>query len=319
MLEAASKPNNTLLMLTGGDGKENGKYLLSTEIYPSTPDCWLPHLPRKRSYHMTLVTSEPLALVATCGGKYKGNIKTTSCLVLDPFTQSWDESRMGDLTDTYNLAAAVTIDYIGVFVLGGLSTSQSSDFLAAGTLNWQRGPPLPMEMSRPCAVAITATSFLVIYDKAIHEFDAAIADPTRSEGWQEPRRWPSLKRSRTAGHGCTVIGQSVVIAGGHSGYGDEDRSQTTEVLDIQRRAIKSVGNMASKRGSFHLATLAFGGQDRVFAVGGYGGGLLDTVEEWVRETSSWKPADNLAEIRSNFGALALPRHLICPPGEPFEI
>ena len=112
MLKAAPKPKDTLLMLTGGDGKENGKYLLSTEIDPSTPDCWLPHLPRKRSYHMTLVTSEPLALVATCGGKYKGNIKTTSCLVLDPFTQSWDESRMGDLTDTYNLAAAVTIDYM---------------------------------------------------------------------------------------------------------------------------------------------------------------------------------------------------------------
>ena len=38
--------------------------------------------------------------------------------------------------------------------------ARTSKFLAAGTMEWQEGPALPVEMTRSCA--ITATSFLAI-------------------------------------------------------------------------------------------------------------------------------------------------------------
>ena len=51
----------------------------------------------------------------------------------------------------------------------------------------------------------------------------------------------------------------------------------------------------------------------MLAFGGYDGSTyLNTVEEWVEESSTWKAAGNLVEEKSNFGALRAPRHIVCP-------
>ena len=121
-------------------------------------------------------------MVATCGG-YSTSGYTASCLVLDPINQRWDESRMGDLTmERYNGATA-TLDHIGVFIVAGIRPNnvRTSEFLAAGTMRWQKGSALPVDMDRPCTVPITPTSFLSIHGTDIREFDAAIAGPTSRE------------------------------------------------------------------------------------------------------------------------------------------
>ena len=88
-------PQDTLLFIMGG---YNGKRLSSTETFPRSRDCSPPSLPLGRSSPTSFVTSEPNALVATCGGSTMEDYiesNTPSCLVLDP------------------------INHIGVFVVGG--------------------------------------------------------------------------------------------------------------------------------------------------------------------------------------------------------
>ena len=72
--------------------------------------------------------------------------------------------------------------------------------------------------------------------------------------------------------------------------------------------------MASPRNYFHLATIRTGGLEKVFAVGGKDASdaELNTVEEWVEESSTWKAADNIAQKRGFFGAATVPRKLVCP-------
>jgi len=297
---------DSLLFITGGD--KGYSFLSSTEVYPSTSGCSPPPLPSGRNAHTAFVTSEPSPLVATCGG-YVGRY-TTSCLVLDPINQHWDESRMGNLAMVRHYSAATTLNNIGVFIVGGYraNTRGTSEFLAAGTMQWQEGPALPVDMIYPCAVAITPTSFLAIYGTDIREFDAAIAGPNSSEGWMEAGRWPELKTSREDQPGCAKIGQKVIIAGGHN---RKDLS-STEVLDLVDRRISSGGEMASPRRQFHLAKIISGGEEKMFAFAGSDGAtILNEVEEWVETSSTWKAADNLVGSRRSFGAVAVPRHLIC--------
>ena len=72
--------------------------------------------------------------------------------------------------------------------------------------------------------------------------------------------------------------------------------------------------MASPRRWFHLATIRRGGAEKVLAVAGdvrtYN--ELNSVEEWVEESSTWKAADNIVQKRTYFSAVAAPVGLICP-------
>jgi uncharacterized coiled-coil protein SlyX len=334
-------PQDNLLLMTGG--YNGNSRLSSTETYPSTSACSPPSLPLARAGHTTFVTAEPTSLVATCGGVTGetascatcggGGGRTASCLVLDPINQRWDESRMGSLTMERVYGAAATLDNIGVFIVGGqLSNSaRTSEFLAAGTMQWQEGPALPVDMYRGCAgtdcagtgcaVPVTPTSFLSIHlieyeGTYIREFDAAIAGPTSSEGWREAGRWPLLKTSRNGQPGCAKIGQKVIIAGGFNGVS----LTSTEVLDLVNRRITSGGEMATPRCFFNIATIIIRGEEKMFALAGrdrspyyYDSSTirLNTVEEWVEESSTWKAADNLVEKRNSFGIVSAPRHLVC--------
>ena len=175
-------------------------------------------------------------------------------------------------------------------------------------MQWQEGSALPVDMHYSCAVTISPTSFLSIAGTDIREFDAAIAGPTSIEGWQEAGRWPALKTSRTYQPGCAKIGQKVIIAGGYNGGG----LSSTRVLDLVNRRITSGGEMTTPRYSFHLATITSGREEKMFALAGRDGSTrLNTVEEWVEESSTWKATDNLIEQRTSFGAVLAPRHLVC--------
>ena len=68
---------------------------------------------------------------------------------------------------------------------------------------------------------------------------------------------------------------------------------------------------------FHVGTIISGGEEKMFALAGStfaldGSTYLNTVEEWVEANSTWKAADSLVQERRSFGAVAVPRRLICP-------
>ena len=58
--------------------------------------------------------------------------------------------------------------------------------------------------------------------------------------------------------------------------------------------------MATPRYYFHLGTIISGGEEKMFALTDTDGPTyLNTVEEWVEESSTWKAADNLLVKRSS--------------------
>ena len=213
------------------------------------------------------------------------------------------------MTEARGYGAVAELKHIGVYFIGG--GTKTIDFLATGSLSWKEGPTLPQRMSAFCAVTITPTSFLTIYKSDIYEFDAAIAGPTSEEGWREVARWPQLKTPRWAYHGCAKVGNKVIISGGYNGI----RLRSTEVLDLSTRTISAGGDMETPRIHFNLATIRSGGQDKVFALAGIGvltgSNCVNTVEEWVEESSTWKAAESLKRKIRYFGTVALQKELIC--------
>ena len=308
----ATMPQDSLLFVTGG---YNGSFRLSsTETYPRSSDCLPPSLPVGLSGHTTFVTSDQNAFVATCGG-FTDDSYTGSCLVLDPTNKRWDKSKMGSLTTPRVYGASATLNHIGVFIVGGFSINnrRSSEFLAEGQMQWQEGPVLPVNMSHPCTVKISPSSFLVIQGRNIREFDAAIAGPTSVEGWREAGRWPSPKTSSIEWNiqpGCAKVGQKVIITGGFN----EKGLSSTEVLDLVNRQISSGGQMATPRKWFHVATITSRGEKKLLALAGldYQLSTINTVEEWMEDSSTWKATDNLVENRLSFGAATVPKQIVCP-------
>ena len=103
--------------------------------------------------------------------------------------------------------AAVTLQG-QVYVIGGRgsSTGSTTEVLPAGSNTWEEGPEIPVQMGTgPCAVAISATSFLVFNKKEIREFDASTAGPTSNQGWSEEAKWPKLGTSRKNWPGCSNL------------------------------------------------------------------------------------------------------------------
>ena len=205
----ASQEENVVLITGGYRSTSTGISLTNhTEIYPRSSGCSPPPLPRYRASHNTFVTSDPTPVVATCGGHFSSY--TSSCLVLDSVNQSWESGWMGNLRRIRMNSASVTLSNIGVFIIGGIhghgtypphAIYNTSEFLPPGTMQWQEGPSLPVQMEKPLAVQITNTSFLVIHRTSIFEFDAAIAGPTSYKGWAEATKWPRLepRMSRSCG------------------------------------------------------------------------------------------------------------------------
>ena len=161
-------------------------------------------------------------MVATCGGYDSDDYTLTSCLVLDPSTGHWEENKIGSLRER-SYHAAVTLDKF-VYILSGYST----ELLRAGSSSWEQGPPIPLSMYSPCAIAISGERFLAIYRTEIREFDVGFDGPTSSQGWKE---WPKMETKRVAWPGCAKIGNTVVVAGGWDGR----THQTTEILDLTTR------------------------------------------------------------------------------------
>ena len=223
---------------------------------------------------------------------------------------------MGALLQGRYLHATVTLDQ-HVFVIGGgispTTASMTTDLLPAGNMTWQQGPLLPVHMKvGTCALAISATSFLVFHVNEIREFDASIAGPTSSQGWAEEDKWPKLERSRF-GPGCAKVGEDkVVIAGG---YDHPTTHRSTEILDLTSRTISKGGKMATPRFYFHIVTFNNNDNFTTLALGGYNynDNELNRVEEWRPETESWSKVETKLKVkRRSFGLVAAPKSLICP-------
>ena len=231
----------------------------------------------------------------------------------------WESSVVGNLNEARWRASVVTLP-VGVYLLGGLGvhgTATSSDFLPAGATSWSQGPDLPIIFYHSCAVAISSTKFLIIRrdsstGQGIWEFDVdqTAGDPTDFNGWQPEDTWPNLLSRRFSGFGCAVVGSTLVVAGGGSG----DDRKTTEIIDLETKAIRHGQDMLGIREWFQLFTVVSpGSKPTLLALGGWSGSsMLRTVEEWDPESETWREAEGeLVQARSDYGAVVLDKSLVC--------
>ena len=303
-----------VVFITGGYNDGN---LMSTEVYPQTNGCSPPSLPAGRSGLALFLTAGTKPFLAYCGG-HNGSAYLDSCLGLDSNNQVWDENMISPLLQVRGYYSVVTIENIGVYAIGGEggdSARTTSEFLPANILQWTPGPSLPNGLGPyGCAVAISASSFLYIEGDVIREYEIDIDNPTASGGWLEENRWPVL--SDRSSRGCARTESSVLIAGGRSVQGWYLSS--TKVLDIATRQVQDVGNLATPRAYFHLATVSTGRMTKTFALGGRTdeGDRISNVEEWDEDGNNWKPATNLEGAKSTFAAVTVPLRLVCPVADP---
>ena len=307
--ESPTNREDSIVLVTGGYG--NGR-LSSSEIFPNTDNCSQPSLPEPREDHVVFATAEEDPRVAVCGGSNQNGDKLASCLVLDREAQTWDETMMDSLPQPRYNHAAVTLKNIGTYLIGGFLFSnnrRTTDFLPAGGRQWMSGPSIPVEMNQPCAFVIGKRSFLTIFQINIREFEVDVNDPTSFDGWQEATKWPQLLTNRRKGPGCARIGQRVIIAGGHS----VEVERSTEVLNLETRTIEYAQDLNTAREYFHIVTIITEGVERTIALGGYDfSTYLDSVEELNPDTLIWRKSPlNLVERRYQFGAVELPKSLVC--------
>lgn len=212
---------------------------------------------------------------------------------------------MGSLTRYRYGSAVVTLKNIGTYVIGGGNTgsSKTTDFLASGSQQWVAGPDIPVDIVYGCSVVIGQQSFLAIDswsgNRYIREYQVDLSNPTSTAGWQDASKWPQLQANQGNGIGCSKVSQRVVVAG-YSGK--------TEILDLAKRTIEYAGDLNTRRVSFHIISTTTGGVQKTFALGGYYGGYLDSVEEFDPDTLTWNTLlEKLSVKRHRFGAIALPR------------
>lgn len=311
----------TVALLTGGwvgrlGQSTFGLALSSSEVFPSTSNCSPPSLPAPRFGHTLFTTAEPNARVAACGGA-DDDWTLSSCLVLDLANKRWEENSMGPLPQPRVYHAVVTLNTIGNFMIGGSvhrdgiegGAGGTTDFLPQGSQQWEAGPTIPVNMWAPCAVVISETSFLAIYGNEIREYQVNKEQPTYETGWQEANKWPRLQTSSKFNWpACSKMNGKVVIAG----VSDGPSLGSTEVLDLASRTIQFAGDLTTPREGFHIVTIRTQDFERALAMGGRGSSsYFDSVEEFDPDTLTWNPAGNLLEPKNFFGAVALPRNLIC--------
>ena len=110
--------------------------------------------------------------------------------VLDLENKQWDKSMMGPLPQPRKSHAAVNMENIGTYLIGGPGQQMTSEFMAQGATRWTPGPDIPVDMEYPCAVSISSLNFLIIDRTDIREYQVDILDPTSKSGWQNATKWP---------------------------------------------------------------------------------------------------------------------------------
>ena len=279
------------------------------EIYPPVSGCSLPDLPTTVYGHASFVTTGPNPKIVSCGGSVHGHLSRT-CTAFDPENQSWDD--MGQLPKARIGQAAISMENIGTYQIGGggdSSNKRTSDFMAAGSTEWVAGPEIPVDMTGHCSVVISQFSFLIFFGQDILEYQVDIANPTRSDGWQESTKWPQLQTNSNARQGCTKLGNYIVIAGGAS---SGSKLGVTEVLDLSTKTTVIAGEMNSPRYGHFLATIRRNGQQMLFALGGYDSPVsIDSVEQYFPSNSTWTLAPALMGGRHAFSAVVIPKEVVC--------
>ena len=287
------------ILLTGG---WVGSSQSSCLVFPSSPGCPPPTLPSPRYFHATFTTAS--GLVASCGGLDESSTPLSSCLVLE--AGRWrQDPRVPDLPQPRYGASTVQVAAAGVFLLGGWDTRTSSLVLTSDG-SWEEGPSLPGGgAGRACSVAWVGSLLLT---GGHPELNQVIEFDTVMGRWEDKSKWPQLGGKGRWGHGCSVLGSQLIVAGGWDS--DETDLATTASLELgsgAKVAWLEGGRMNTPRYGLALVTVGAAGRERLYALGGSDGDRwLDTVERWQEGGRRWQEEEEtLPGRRAYMGAVAV--------------
>ena len=209
--------------------------------------------------------------------------------------------------------AAVTMP-VGVYLIaGGKYSPNETEVLLTGTTHWQKGPTPPPMDTAPCAVAISQTSFISVFNREIIEFDTSVAGPFSEVGWRDSSIFSKLKWARGL-PACARLDSKVIIAGG-AWSNDRDTEETptiyrsTEILNPVSKTLIIGGDMNQPRVFFHILNL----NNKLLAIGGFGSNSTTSMEEWDPSTSTWSMLNyRFSEHKVHYGALVVSKDLVCP-------
>ena len=240
------------------------------------------------------------------------NVSTVPILVmvLGATSLMWEpDSRVPEARSS---ATSVRVPTRGVYILGGFRTSTTSTLLRPGATSWVPGPTLPGGGAQGgCAVALGDHGFLLI--GGIPHYDQVREFNMETGQWLEEKRWDKLLTGRYK-HGCSVLGDQIVVAGGHDTDGNILNS--TEVLSISQKTRKPGGRLHAGRAHHAMVTLGGEGDSHtLYAMGGYVGNsnVERSVERFDEDKFSWViEVTGLQEGRTGMGAVAIRTADICP-------
>jgi len=281
--------------------------LKSSEVLLSrkTP-CHFPDLPHGSStesgsmfpFTQTLSLT-PRDKILYCGGFSDDN----KCYELDVEQGRWTHhSLLGE-----NISVSISVSMPdGNYLFGFNSTNYtiSSSYLPRDSNKWETGPVVPVNDEMHivgCGVKISPDEFALIGGSDISGDTTTriVKYNTRTKTWSE---LGNLVIGRT-GHGCTLVENNIIVAGGH---GNEGRS--TEVISVETGISRLVGDMHEERWGVALVTVGDGESQRVMAIGGEYGYRTpqSSVEIFNTTTETWSLAPfSMEEARSLMGYLTV--------------
>ena len=281
-----------------------GKRLNSVEVIGDSK-CSLPHLPYGIFFQPQVILTNDHEIL-TCGGNGANSQK---CLVLKE--REWIDH--STLNQRRFFAASVTMPN-GSYIFGGDSSSTTSEFLPNGSVEWQEGPRIPGSgFTRGCAILKSESEIILIGGRGEQNLllDIETNEFTEISELEEPR----------FGHSCAVIEDQIVISGGFSIGSYMEPAISTEIISLHNALECMVNCTKSKQGMRRvLHGSAVGNVDGKQRLLAFGGGNLDSIEEWNPENESWTTLNNmkLSQRKGEFGYLSVPTNLLqCKPGRAY--
>ena len=180
---------------------------------------------------------------------------------------------------------------------------------------WREGPAPPFEIGQG-SCSVKAGDNVIIVIGGTGSYMRVAQWNVNTNVWTE---LASLNVDRF-GHGCAVINNNIVVAGGYSvgSGGLSSRSlKSSEIYSIRENRWQVIGDMNQVRQRLQLVTVNTQRTKRVFAVGGedQDDNVLDSIEELTGSDGNdfkWTTTRiKLKQTRSEFAAIAVKKENYC--------
>ena len=241
------------ILIAGGAADLNYLPLASVEfISKNNSNNRLPNLPKSISASPSMFLHNETIML--CGGQK--NFQT--CLKLQEGT--WTE--YNSLKERRSLAAVVSTT-TATFIFGGDESRDTYEYLEKNASKWKLGETkIPGVFRRGCSMAISQDEIWLIggykTEQRILPFNV------NNQNFTE---LPTELKQARYGHRCGFIPgtRNIMITGGYT----NEYSDSTEIIDVERRNVTKGPSMNSKRGEHGIGVLTIEGHERVVVFGGY--------------------------------------------------